>query len=247
MIAARELASIDGDGGEPDRIEVLDPGPAPDHLPGVCVVLQVTAEGPGLSTYLWGEPVDRHAPCVVDPLAVLDGALTSGAYDSPAARNPTASYQRSALIRRLVAEHGRTLRLVGSVLALGYLDAAEDKRRMAAAAADLAVGLGAEGAVLTTYSLGNSHTDTMLTVRACEERGVRAVAILAEEAGLTDHVPEADALVSVGNVLEHVEPWRPDRVLGGPTERVSTGPLPLLHYMGAATQLGELGLRGVSA
>ena len=36
---------------------------------------------------------------------------------------------------------------------------------------------------------------SMLTCRACEQLGVRTVAIVAEMGGLTDHVPEADAIV----------------------------------------------------
>ena len=54
---------------------------------------------------------------------------------------------------------------------------------------------------------GNNTIDFMQTIRACEQMGIRTVAIM-QEAGnadgsnptLVDHVPEADALVSVGGV-----------------------------------------------
>ncbi len=51
----------------------------------------------------------------------------------------------------------------------------------------------------------------MLTVQACERRGIRTVAIVCEtNGGLTDHVPEADCLVSTGNEDELVDAWTPD-------------------------------------
>jgi hypothetical protein len=69
--------------------------------------------------------------------------------------------------------------------------------------------------------------------------------------GLTDHVPEADAVVSVGNAEEYVAEWRPERVLGG--DRLldgrpagDCGPIPVRHYLGAACQMGDLDLRAVS-
>jgi glycine/sarcosine/betaine reductase component B subunit len=184
-------------------------------------------------------------PRVFDLREVLDGALTSGAYESPAARNPTACYQRSALLRRLLHEHGRTLKCAGVVATLGYLDEIGEKQRMARASADLARGLGTVGAVCTTYSLGNSHTDTMLTVRACERRGIRAVAIVAEEGGLTDHVPEADAIVTAGNVMERISAWEPAEIVGR-GEEAPADATSVLRYLGAATQLGDGHLQAVT-
>ncbi len=95
------------------------------------------------------------------------------------------------------------------ILALAYLPSAFDKERTAQLAAGLAQKIGADAAVLTTFQTGNSHTDTMLTCRACERLGIRTVLLLAEtNGGLTDHVPEADCIVSVGNEEELVPEWR---------------------------------------
>ena len=64
--------------------------------------------------------------------------------------------------------------------------------------------------ICTTFSSGNSHTDTMLTVRACEAAGIATTALVCEtNGGLTDHVPEADCLVSTGNEDELLEPVDP--------------------------------------
>ena len=150
--------------------------------------------------------------------------MTCGEYHWAALRNPTIAFQRNALVRALYREHGRRLRFAGLVLMRGYEQTADDKQRAAVAAADAAVALGADGAVVTTDAGGNSHTDTMLTVRACEEAGIRTTAIVAEMAdpdatasGLTDWVPEADSIVSAGNAEELVPAWIPERVLGGDT------------------------------
>ena len=73
-------------------------------------------------TFLYGRAVGGIDPTVLDPLELLDGALTNGAYDWPAVRNVTAIYQDSSLVRTLLAGHGERLRFAGLILALGYLD-----------------------------------------------------------------------------------------------------------------------------
>ena len=107
-------------------------------------------------------------------------------------------------------------------------------------AANQARGLGADAVICTTFSSGNSHTDTMLTVRACEARDLRSVALVAEtNGGLTDHVPEADCLVSTGNEDELVGAWSPEHVVGG-VERARVGvPIPTVQYLGACSEMGD--------
>ncbi|MGH2449862.1 MAG: glycine/sarcosine/betaine reductase component B subunit, partial [Candidatus Limnocylindria bacterium] len=91
----------------------------------------------------------------------------------------------------------------------------------------------------------------MLTVRACEEIGIRTTVIVAEMAdpdstssGLTDWVPEADSIVSAGNADELVPAWAPERVVGGDTLLDGTpaadpGPIPARNYLGATNQTGQ--------
>ena len=59
-----------------------------------------------LDTYLYGLPTDGLVPTLIEPLEVLDGALTSGAYDWPGVRNATAAYQDSPLLEELIAGDG---------------------------------------------------------------------------------------------------------------------------------------------
>lgn len=231
----------------PSAIDALDLAERVDaDLPVLAVILQVASEGPLLDTFLYGGPVGGIVPTVLDHREVLDGALTSGAYDWAAVRNVTACYQESALIRSLVAGHGRNLRFAGMILALGYLDTPFDKQRSAMLSARLARKLGADGVICTTFSSGNSHTDTMLTVQACEALGISTVAILAEtNGGLTDHVPEADAIISTGNHDELVDPWTPGEVIGTPDNAMAGVPVPLWAYLGACAQTGDMTLTAV--
>jgi glycine reductase complex component B subunit alpha and beta len=246
---ARDLAALTV-GHDPDRMDPLRtirPCES-DDLPAVCVVLQVASEGPLLDTYLYGAPMGGLTPTLLDPLELIDGALINGTYDWAAVRNSTAAYQMGTLVRELLSAHGERLRFAGLIVALGYLDTADDKQRSAIESARLARMLGSEAAICTTFSSGNSHTDTMLTVRALEQLGIRTCALVAEtNGGLTDHVPEADCLVSTGNEDELLEPWTPDRVICGGALAADGKPMPLWAYLGATGQTGDLDTTAVSA
>jgi glycine reductase len=246
---ARDIAATTID-LEPDSVETFSP-PSRDvdpGLPALCGILQVASEGPLTDTFLYGRAVGGIDPTVMDPLELLDGALTNGAYDWPAVRNVTATYQDSSLVRTLLAGHGERLRFAGLILALGYLDTSFEKQRSAMLSARLARVLGADGAICTTFSSGNSHTDTMLTVKACESLGIRTTAIISEtNGGLTDHVAEADSIVSVGNEDELVDPWSPERVVGAADAVRSGEPVPTWAYLGACVETGDMSLTAVPA
>ena len=239
-------------GAPPDRVDLLDLPSVSGDLPRVCVILQVASEGPLVDTFLYGRPLRGLVPTLLDAREVLDGALTAGQYDWAGVRDPTYFFQRSSLLRELLRRHGVDLCFCGVILALGYLPSAFDKERSALVAAKLARQIGAEAAVLTTFQTGNSHTDTVLTCRACERLGIRTVLLFAEtNGGLTDHVPEADCIVSVGNEEELVPEWRPESVVGGrrtwagrPAD--DAGPVPAVTYLGSLCQMGDMNLRAVS-
>jgi len=228
-------------GATPDDVRSVGPLPPADaSLPAVAVILQVASEGPLVDTFLDGEPLGEFAPRVLDERRLYEGRLTNGAYDWPGVRNVTAAYQDLSLLRELRAAHGERSRYAGLILAPGYLDGADQKRRAAEASAELAQSLVADGVVCTTFSSGNSHTDTMLTVQACERRGIGTVALVCEtNGGLTDHVPEADCLVSTGNEDELVDAWIPERVVGG-DDRARVGErVPAVHYLGGLAETGD--------
>jgi glycine reductase len=251
--AARDLAA-DTIGLEPEDVETLESelgGTDRTAGPPVVLLLQLSSLGPLYEIYLYGTTLDGFQPTPLNPLEVLDGALTCGEYHWAALRNPTFHFQNSALVRELLAADGERLRFSGLVACRGYNQSAKDKELAAMLAAKTAGELGAEGVIVTTDAGGNSHTDTMLTVRACERAGIRTVALVAEMGGLTDHVSEADAIVSVGNAEEYVPEWRPESVIGGDTlldgrPAADCGPVPVRNYLGATCQMGDLDLRAVT-
>jgi glycine reductase complex component B subunit alpha and beta len=245
---------------EPLEVESFDLVPADDGLPAIAALIQLSDLGPLYYQYFYRTPAGKAGlPRIVEPAEVLDGAVTCGEYHWAAMRNPTVFFQRNALIRTLYREHGKRLRFAGVVLMRGYEQTAEAKQHAAEAAAARAQELGAAGAVITTDAGGNSHTDVMLTCRACEQAGIRTTVILAEETDpestrpiLTDWVPEADSIVSTGNVEELVPAWQPERVLGGETlldgsPAASVGAIPVRNYLGAANQMGQLALGASSS
>jgi glycine reductase complex component B subunit alpha and beta len=240
---------------EPVEVERFELGPADEGLPAVAALVQLSDLGPLYYQYVYGVPAgDAGLPRLIDPAELLDGAVTCGEYHWAALRNPTIFFQQNRLVRTLYREHGRRLRFAGVVLMRGYEQTAEAKQLAAERAAELAAGLDAYGAIITTDAGGNSHTDVMLTCRACEQAGVRTAVIVAEMAdpqstrpGLTDWVPEADAIVSVGNAEEPVPEWRPERVLGGDvlldgSPAAEAGAVPVRNYLGATNQTGQLAL-----
>jgi glycine reductase complex component B subunit alpha and beta len=251
---AEELARLTLD-AEPAMVESFELGVNGENLPRLAALIQLSDLGPLYHLFVYGTPAGQAGlPRIVDPAELLDGAVTSGEYHWAAMRNPTIFFQRNALVRGLYAEHGKRLRFAGVVLMRGYEQSADDKQRAAEAAAARAQELSADGVVITTDAGGNSHTDVMLTCRACERAGIRTTVILAEETDpestrpiLTDWVPEADSIVSTGNLEELVEEWKPERVLGGETLLDGTaagnvGPIPVRNYLGAANQMGQLTL-----
>jgi glycine reductase len=248
---ARDMAATTVGGGSPDDMELLGVPQAGEDLPRVCVILQLGSQGPLYDTYLYGASVDGMLPTLLAPTEVLDGAITSGAYHWAALRNPTHCFQRSSLLIELLRAHGNRVHFQGVVATRAYSMGADEKWRSALLAAKLARQIGAEGAILTTDGGGNSHTDTMLTCRACEQMEVRSTVIVAEMGGLTDRVAEADAIVCTGNADELVPQWRPERVIGGDVlvggrSAYDAGDVPVRNYMAATNQKGQMSLKGVS-
>jgi glycine reductase complex component B subunit alpha and beta len=240
---------------EPAEVERFELGPAGDGLPAIAALIQLSDLGPLYYQYVYGVPAGLAGlPRPIDPAELLDGAVTCGEYHWAALRNPTIFFQQNRLVRALYREHGRRLRFAGVVLMRGYEQTAASKQQAAEGAAEAALALDADGAVITTDAGGNSHTDVMLTCRACERVGVRTTVVVAEMAdpdstnpGLTDWVAEADSIVSAGNAEELVPAWRPERVLGGDslldgTPAAEAGPIPVRNYLGAANQMGQLEL-----
>ena len=86
--------------------------------------------------------------------------------------------------------------------------------------AQLGTMLRADGALVTWLGGGNAFVDVMLTIEACEQRGIETVlvgyesGVKAGDAPLLYYVPEANAVVSTGSRNTPIELPAANRVIG---------------------------------
>jgi hypothetical protein len=240
----------------PDDVQRFDLAEPTRRLPRVAVLLQLASRGKQLmDVRYYGEVVGRvDLPSPISPFEILDGAVTCGEYHWAAVRNPTIAYQRNRLIIELTRQHAKAVDFAGVIAMRGHSPTADHQQRAADRAAELAASLGADGVIVTVDASGYAHTDAMLTVRACEARGIATTVIVAEivdpsspASGLIDWVSEATSIISVGNIEELAPAWKPDRVLGGSrlldgSSAAAEQPIPIRHYLGAACQMGDMNL-----
>lgn len=158
---------------------------------------------------------------VVRPLEYLDGALTgdSGALPGNAERT-TYSYQNAPIIKRLIAEHGRTINFIGVILA-GHIEPIDQKIQYATIVVSLAQSLRCDAVISMESHCGNVDVDYMMTLAGLEDAGIKTVGILAENNGRDGRNPgktytdaKADAIVSTGNTCEVYELPPMDTVYG---------------------------------
>lgn len=220
--AANYLAELTR-GLEPDRIEVFELTGADGSLPRVGYMCQVEATGPLLDTFLYGESIRGCLGTIIHPNELMDGAMVGSKHSMGI---ETYIHCNNPVVKELYGLHCQEINFVGMVLTVGGGSKKTDfaKGRDAYYAAKLLKLLKAEGAVLTQEGGGNSIMDQMLLCKACEELGIKTALVSYEMGGAdgTDFpliftVPEADAMVSVGNREEKVLLPAMERVIGGTT------------------------------
>lgn len=205
----------------PDSLDTFELRPADGGLPRVAYVMPVMSEGEVHSTFFYGRSV-QSLPALVHPNEILDGALVSADYWIACHRSPTYLYQNEPVIRALYRRHAIDLDFVGVLLCRCLITAHEEKSRQAAQTAKVARMLGIQGAVISMSNGGHAYVDQMLLCQKLEQAGIATVLGVDEYSDadgrdfpLVTYVPEATAIVSVGNQEEVIE-WPPvDHVLGG--------------------------------
>jgi glycine reductase complex component B subunit alpha and beta len=217
---ARFLAQIEKTANNPEARSVALP-PAGDRLPKIVLIYQVQSQLMCARTFYYGEEVSKILPTLVHPAEFFDGALVSGNYKSER-KIPTSLHCDNPFITELLERHGKTINFLGVILSRGYHDSFEQKKKMGLWVARLARNLGAEGSVAFMEGTGNGTVDFMQTVKACEDEGIKTVAVLHESNGpkgyerpLVDHPKEADAMISRGNVSEKLYIPPLETVIGG--------------------------------
>jgi glycine reductase complex component B subunit alpha and beta len=257
---ARATTSIDPPEVERHHLPAVDPA-----LPRVVYVDQLHQQGLMAQTFLYAKHTQGLEPTILHPNEMLDGALVNGNYRAPG-RGITYAHCENYMVRELYRRHGNDLNFLGVVVGRGWQDTQPLKERQGWMMARVACLMGAQIAMVmadVSGTGGNNTIDFMQTIKACEQMGIRTVAILQEsgnpdgtDPSLVDYVPEADAIVSVGGIGWHA-PAAPTvaRVVGGPTVQPSIaqdpldacGPLQVESWYGAIWKRSELGLSAVDA
>jgi glycine reductase len=158
----------------------------------------------------------------VHPNEIFDGAITVDTTRSGRGYYPTTwDWQNHPLILGLYAEHGRTLNFIGVILQRIRFETAHGKEVGAQNAARLAKAMDAHGALVTWIGGGNAFVDVMLTVSACEQRGVSTTLVTYENGGkqgtespVLFYTREAGAMVSTGSLDRPVTLPAVEKIIG---------------------------------
>jgi glycine reductase len=197
----------------------------------------------GVSYY--GLPIRDSLATFVHPNELLDGAITVTATRAVGHFPITWDWQNHPLALGLCREHGKQINFLGVILERIQFDTFLGKEVAAHSASQLAATLGAAGALVAWIGSGNAFVELMLTIRTCEQRGIKTVLITYEFGGkdgvdspLLYYLPQADAVVSSGSRDRWLELPAPERVVG-PYKEFS-----ILTYPGAPVvpAMGEITL-----
>ncbi len=232
---AKRLAEVTI-GQEPQRVEIYDLALMEPRLPRVVLIQGCLTDShhPHSGTAYYGLPIRDSLATAVHPNELLDGAVTVDTTRAQAPYPTTWDWQNHPLAQGLYREHGQRLNFLGIILERLRFETHHGKEVIAQNTAQLAITLQADAALVTWLGSGNSFVDVMLTVRACEQRGIKTVLVTYEYGGkegtdapLLYFVPEANAVVSTGTRDRWVELPAADRVVG-PSDQIQ-----LLSYPGA--------------
>ena len=229
----------------PDEMEVYELSLVTDTtLPRVAYVHTLLSEGLLHDTYLYGVDAKKILPTLIHPNEVMDGAIVSGNCVSACDKHTTYHHLNNPVIKELYRRHSKDLNFIGVVTTNLNVTLA-DKERSSDYASKLVKLIGAEGAIITEEGFGNPDTDLMMLCKKIEEYGIKTVLITDEYAGrdggsqsLADAVPQADALISVGNANEVITLPPMKHIIGDlkPAEVIAGG------FVGCVTADGGLNI-----
>jgi len=206
-----------------ESTEVFDLSRSRHDLPRVVLLQGCLTDShnvhSGVSYY--GLPIRDSLATFLHPNELLDGAITVTATRAVGHFPITWDWQNHPLALGLYRQHGKVLNFLGVILERIQFDTFLGKEVAAHTASQLAATLGAEGALVAWIGSGNAFVELMLTIRACEQRGIETVLLTYEFGGkdgvdspLLYYLPQADAVVSSGSRDRWLELPQPERVVG---------------------------------
>lgn len=233
---ARRLAQIT-ERLDPQRVDPFDATAADPTLPRVVLVQCCLTEShhvhSGVSYY--GLSIRESLATVVHPNELMDGAVTPDTTRCGRGYYPTTwDWQNHPLVFGLYEAHAKAINFAGVILERIRFETYHGKEVIAQNTARLVAAMGADGVLITWLGGGNAFVDVMLTVQACEKRGIKAVLVTYElggkdgvDAPLLHYVPEAASVVSTGSRDRWAELPAAEKVIG-PYEEIK-----ILSYPGA--------------
>jgi glycine reductase complex component B subunit alpha and beta len=187
----------------------------------------------GVSYY--GLPIRESLATLVHPNELFDGAMTTNTTRGIGYYPTTWDWQNHPLALELYRgqAEGR-LNFAGAIIERISYDTIHGKEVVALNTAELATQIGTDAALITWLGSGNAFVEVMLTIRACEQRGIKTTLVTYEYGGkegvdspLLYYVPEANAVVSTGSRDRWIELPEAEKVVGPYKE------IRLLSYPGA--------------
>lgn len=214
----------------PDNVEVFDLFKVAPSLPRVVYIMgcKTGAAFPGFGDAYYGLPMLETLPLFIHPNELLDGALTPDARLGSAAQPTSWEYMNQPAVLGLYKSHGKEINFLGVIFQRTRFETEHGKQVTAAATSQLARLLESDGAIITRISSsGNNFVDVMLTVQACERKGIKVV-LLGPELGGRDGldsplvfcVPEAISMVTTGSTEREIVLPAPSKVIGGGDDHV---------------------------
>lgn len=204
---------------EPEEVETFELEPVTKRsadvskLPGVVFVMQPQSqmEELGYNDMVYGWDMNKFLPSFMHPNEILDGAVISGSFMPCSSKWSTYDFQNFPALKRLYAEHGKTVNFLGVIMS-NLNVALEQKERAALFVAQMATSLGAEAAIVAEEGYGNPDADFIACIVALENEGIKTVGLTNECTGrdgmsqpLVTLDEKANAIVSCGNVSELIE------------------------------------------
>ncbi len=235
-VVAQRLAKAT-EGLDPQEIRIYDLDIEDSSLPRVllvqCCITESHLAHSKVSYY--GLPIRESLSTFVHPNELLDGAVATDTVSGGRGYYPTSwDWQNHPLALGLYKTHGRELNFGGVILERIRFENYHGKEVIALNTARLAEAMRADAILITWLGGGNAFIDVMLTIRACEERGIKTVLVTYELGGkgridspLLYYVEEADAVVSIGSRDPWLELPAPEKVIG-PYDQIT-----VLSYPGA--------------
>jgi glycine reductase complex component B subunit alpha and beta len=219
---AQRLAQITV-GQQAESSETFDLSNTHPDLPALVLIQGCLTDShnvhSGVSYY--GLPIRDSLATFVHPNELLDGAITVTATRAVGHFPITWDWQNHPLTLGLCRQHGKQINFLGVILERIQFDTFLGKEVAAHSASQLAATLGARGALVAWIGSGNAFVELMLTIRACEQRGIKTVLITYEFGGkdgvdspLLYYLPQADAVISSGSRDRWLDLPEPERVVG---------------------------------